>query len=86
MDNHDTRISASEVGDYAYCCRCWYFRLQGLLPPKGETPAMLRGAAQHTHLASELEHHATIRTILLMVIVLAAVICFAVLVLGVILH
>ena len=47
---------------------------------------MLKGTAQHTHLAGELEHHATIRTILLMVIVLAAVICFAVLVLGVILH
>ena len=86
MDNHDTRISASEVGDYVYCRRCWYFRLRGLLPPKGETPAMLRGTAQHTHLSGELEHHATIRTILLMVIVLAAVICFAVLVLGVILH
>jgi hypothetical protein len=47
---------------------------------------MLGGVAQHTHLAAELEHHATIRTILLMVIVLAAVICVALVVLGVILH
>ena len=86
MDNHDTRISASEVGDYVYCRRCWCFRLRGLLPPKGLTDAMLRGAAQHTHLAGELEHHATMRTILLMVIVLAAVICLALLVLEVILH
>jgi CRISPR/Cas system-associated exonuclease Cas4 (RecB family) len=86
MDNHDTRISASEVADYVYCRRCWYLRLRGLLPPKGLTEAMLKGTAQHTHLAGELEHHATIHTILLMVIVLAAVICFVVLVLGVILH
>ena len=86
MDNDQIRISASEIADYVYCRRCWYFRLRGLLPPKGETPAMLKGVAQHTHLAGELEHHATIRTILLMVIVLATVICLALLVLGVILH
>ena len=86
MDNHDTRISASEVADYVYCRRCWYFRLRGLLAPKGLTEAMLKGSAQHTHLAGQLNHHAASRTILLMVIVLAGLICFGLLVLGVILH
>ncbi|HKO23568.1 MAG TPA: hypothetical protein VJY65_02380 [Chloroflexota bacterium] len=86
MDPHETRISASEIADYVYCRRCYFFRLRGLLPAKELTDAMLRGAAHHTHLADTLDHHTQARTILWAVIVLAAVICVGLIVLGVILH
>jgi hypothetical protein len=86
MDNDQIRISASEVADYVFCRRCWWFRLRRLLPARGVTDAMLRGAAHHTHLADTLEHHTQARTILWAVIALAAVICVGLIVLGVILH
>ena len=86
MNHQQTRISASEVADFVYCRRCWYFRLRGLQPAKETTEAMLQGAAQHTHLAGQLEHHDHTRTILLLVVALATVICVGLIVLGVMVH
>jgi hypothetical protein len=86
MTDEHIRISASDVADYVYCTRCWYRRLRGLLPAKGMTDAMIQGAVHHTHLADTLDHHTQARTILWAVIVLAAVICVGLIVLGVILH
>jgi hypothetical protein len=86
MDDHQIRIAASDVADYVYCRRCFFFRLRGLLPAKGVTEAMRRGAAQHTHLATDLEHHTATRTIVLVVVAIAALLCALLIVLGVILH
>jgi CRISPR/Cas system-associated exonuclease Cas4 (RecB family) len=86
MNHQQTRISASEVADFVYCRSCWYFRLRGLLPAKETTEAMLQGAAQHTHLSTALERHATTRVILLVMVAVAAVICVGLIVLGVMVH
>jgi hypothetical protein len=86
MTDEHIRISASDVADYVYCRRCWYGRLRGLLPARDVTEAMLRGSSQHTHLSSDLTRHAMLRTILLVVIALAALICVGLIVLGVMVH
>jgi hypothetical protein len=86
MDNDQIRISASEIADYVYCRRCWFFRLRGLLPAKAVTAAMLRGSAQHTHLADQLAHHRRSRTILLVIIVAAVILVMALIILGGLVH
>lgn len=77
-------ISASEVGDYVYCRRCWYVRVRGLLP-RTVTQKMRYGAAQHTHLAGELERSEWAWRLLIVVIALAVIVCLILLlILGVI--
>lgn len=47
--SRDQIVTASEVGDFVYCKRCWWMRLRGLLPPRF-SPAMAEGALAHTQL------------------------------------
>lgn len=82
-----TMISASEIGDYVYCRRCWYFRLRGILP-RIVTDQMISGAQEHSRLSSQIEGTETGRRLLIVIIVLAAVLlCLVlILILGVIAH
>lgn len=52
--NKSNYITASEMGDYVYCKRGWWLRLNGLLP---DTQQMTDGIEQHYKLAALLATH-----------------------------
>ena len=61
MDRSDY-ISASEIGDFTYCKRGWWLRMQGLL---GNTIAMQQGTEAHDSLFKKIFKLELIRKILI---------------------
>ncbi len=55
-------ISASEIGDYIYCKRGWWLRIQGKLPT---TEAMQAGTLAHDSLLARLVRLARLQTVLM---------------------
>lgn len=51
----DEYITASEIGDFVYCKRGWWLRLNKMLP--NSSPVMDAGTKAHETLASELENN-----------------------------
>lgn len=62
----DEYISASEIGDFVYCKRGWWLRLNNMLP--NSSPVMDAGTKAHETLASELENNQRNITIALSII------------------
>jgi len=54
-------VSASEVGDYVFCQRCWWLRLRGLKPARF-TPAMQEGTQAHNQLQADVRQVFQLRT------------------------
>lgn len=60
--NRTEYITASEIGDYVYCKRGWWLRMQGLLP---STFALQEGTEKHDNLFSQLIRVKLVQNILL---------------------
>ena len=44
-----TYVTASEIGDYVYCKRAWWLRIQGM---SETTPEMKSGSIKHVRLST----------------------------------
>lgn len=55
----DDYISASEIGEYLYCRRAWWFRRQGI--PSANQPVMDEGTEEHDRFGRRLTRLATLR-------------------------
>lgn len=68
-------LRASEIGEYLFCKRAWWLRLQGIVPANRR--ALSAGTAAHEEHARRVVFSGCLRTaafgLLLMAIVLAAV-------------
>jgi hypothetical protein len=64
-------ISASEVGNFVYCPKCWWDQVRGLVP---ETPAMRQGTAHHEGVFNLLQLKSKLLKIILVFIGLSTLI------------
>ncbi len=48
-------ISASEIAEYLYCERSWWYRLQGILPSASASKVMKDGTEAHEVFAKEVQ-------------------------------
>jgi 3-mercaptopyruvate sulfurtransferase SseA len=81
MPSNDDVVRASEIGQYVYCARAWWFaRVKGC---QTENMAMLRrGTARHRRHGRRVEGYHLLRHLALFVLLLAAVALVAWLLLG----
>lgn len=65
-------VTASEIGDFVYCPRGWWLKLQGFF--KEPNDAMITGTKKHDSLAENVNLHATITTISIILIISAIIV------------
>lgn len=81
MPGDDDLIRASEVGQYVYCARAWWFaRVKGYRPEN--MAALQQGTARHRRHGRRVERYHMLRRLALLLLMLAAVALVAWLLLG----
>jgi CRISPR/Cas system-associated exonuclease Cas4 (RecB family) len=77
----DDVVRASEIGQYAYCARAWWYaRVKGYRPEN--QAALRRGTARHRHHGRRVAGYDLLRRLALLLLLLAAAAVIAWLLLG----
>lgn len=81
MSRDDDVVRASEIGQYAFCARAWWFaRVKGYRPEN--TAALQRGTARHRQHGRRVAGYDLLRRLALLLLLLAVAAVVAWLILG----
>lgn len=61
-------INASEIGNYVYCRRSWWYALQGI--PSGNQRSLAEGKATHRKIGRQIRQAKLIRRVLIALLIL----------------